>query len=124
MTDILTLLATLAALRDQQAALLDAQDAAIPAPVRRQLRTIAKRFAPELEGLARDLELVEGQVKAAVLQHGASVKGQDLHAVYVSGKAHWNDDALAGYAATHAEIVAFRSEGKPSVTLRPVRKSV
>jgi hypothetical protein len=121
MSDILTMLATLAALRDQQAALLDAQDAAIPAPLRRELRRIAKRFAPDLEQVARDLAHTETHVKEAVLAHGASVQGARLQAVYVQGKAHWDDRALQGFASFHPGMLVFRTVGATSVSLRPVR---
>jgi hypothetical protein len=118
--DILTLLATLATLHAQQTELAAQEAAALPAAVRQRLAANAARFAPARAGIARDITLIEAQVKEAVLAHGASVKGERLQAVYVRGKAHWNDDALCGYAVTHAEIVAFRRVGKPSVTLRTV----
>lgn len=118
--DILTMLAELADLQDEQAALLAAQADAIPHKLRTELTRIAKRFAPDVEKIRTELELLTLQLKAAVIEHGASVKGERLQAVYVSGKAAWNNDALIGYAVTHAEILAFRREGKPSVSLRRV----
>jgi hypothetical protein len=123
MSDILTLLHTLATLRDQQAELAAHEAAALPAAVRRRLAANAARFAPAHAGIARDLALIEGQVKAAVLAHGASVKGERLQAVYVSGKASWDDRALQGFATFHPAILVFRTVGKPSVTLRPVKET-
>ena len=120
MSAMLTLLATLADLRAQQTALAAHEAAALPAAVRQRLAATAARFAPAHAGIARDIALIETQVKAAVLAHGASVKGERLHAVYVSGKASWDDHALLGYAATHQELLQFRTVGKPTVSLRPV----
>lgn len=120
MTDILTMLQTLATLRDEETALRAAQDAALPAPLRRALRTIARQFAPDLARLAGAQARLEAQVKTAVLVHGASVKGARLHAVYVSGKASWDDGGLRGFALVHPALLAFRTIGAPSVSLRTV----
>lgn len=122
MSDVLSLLEVLADLQAQQAAIRAAQAVALPAHARRQLAAVEARFAPELAAVAAELALVESQVKAAVLAHGASVRGQRLHAVYVSGKAHWDDRALHGYAVEHPAVLACRSEGRPSVTLRRVQE--
>ncbi len=120
MADILTLLAALAELRDEQDALLRAQADAIPTKLRAELARIAKRFAPDLEHVATELELRTVQVKAAVLAHGASVKGDRLQAVYVAGRPAWDDRGLRGFALVHPEVLGFRTEGAPSVTLRAV----
>lgn len=123
MPDILTMLEALADLHAQQLAIRQAQAVALPARVRAQLAAVEARFAPELDAVAAELALVEQQVKAAVLEHGASVKGARLHAIYVSGKPSWDDHALLGYALIHDEILTCRSVGKPSVTLRRVGDS-
>ncbi len=121
MPDILTLLEVLADLHAQQAAIRAAQAVALPVRLRERLAEVEARFAPELAAVARELALVERQVKDAVLAHGQSVKGARLQAVYIHGRPSWNDDLLAGYAvAGHTEIWAFRTLGKPSVTLRQV----
>ena len=86
MTDIPALLTALAALRDQHAAILAAQEAHLPASVRKAMAANAARFAPEL----------------ATMQLGLT---------------------LQGYAATHAELLAFRSIGTPSVSLRSVKET-
>ncbi len=121
MPDILTQLAALAALQDEQAALLAAQSAALPAALRRQLTRIGKCFAPDLERVASSISVATTQVKAAVLQHGASVKGDRLQAVYVAGRPAWDDAGLRGFALVYPDVLVFRSPGTPSVTLRQVR---
>lgn len=122
--DILTQLQTLAVLQDEHDALLKAQDEAIPQRLRTELARIAKRFAPDLDRVTSELELLELQVKAAVLMHGASVKGQRLQAVYVAGRPQWDHRMLVGYATVHHEVLSFCKLGKPSVTLRTVTEKV
>jgi hypothetical protein len=118
--DILSQLNELAALQAQQSALQAAERQALPTYLRQRLDKIAARFAPEHQECARAITHVTREVKAAVLAHGASVKGEKLHAVYVPG--HWLCDthALAGYALDHPEVLLCGAVSEPSVTLRQV----
>jgi hypothetical protein len=118
--DILTMLEALADLQAQQAAIRQAQAVALPAHVRLELAAVEARFAPELQAVGAELALVEAQVKAAVIQHGQSVKGSRLHAIFLAGRVTWKTDKLEGFAAIHPEVLSLRSVGQPSVTLRPV----
>ncbi|MCG3145996.1 MAG: hypothetical protein HONDAALG_03775 [Gammaproteobacteria bacterium] len=52
---------------------------------------------------------------------GATVKGAALSAVYAKGRVSWDNKALEGYAVAHPELLAFRSEGAPSVSIRGVK---
>jgi len=58
------------------------------------------------------------QVKTEVVAHGASVKGAFLHAVFANGRVSWDNKKLDGYSKAHPEILDFRKEGAPSVSLR------
>ena len=122
MTDIPSLLQALADLRLQEAALLARKAAALPASVRKALAANEARFAPELATVQLGRTVLESDIKTAVLAHGASVQSAGIQAVYISGRVSWNDDALLGYASTHAELMAFRTLGTPSVSLRTVKE--
>lgn len=73
-----------------------------------------------------ELETAAEQVKADIvtltLGNGETVKGNTHMAVWSKPSAKWNDDALKGYAVTHPEILPFRSVGKPSVSVRTIKK--
>jgi hypothetical protein len=120
MSDVLSLLEMLADLLAQQLAIRQAQAVALPARVQQQLAAVEARFAPELAAVAAELALVEQQVRAAVLEHGASVKGARVHAIFLAGRVTWNTDKLEGFAAIHPAVLSLRSVGKPSVTIRKV----
>lgn len=95
-----------------------ARKAAIPAEVAAELAVIDLEFAPALdEAEAKIAELTE-QIKAAVAQHGATVKTEGVQAVYSKPKITWDARALDGYAMNHPELLVFRKEGKPSVSIR------
>jgi hypothetical protein len=117
--DILTRLDQLADLYTRQEGLRLAREAALPPALKKLLQKLEERFGPQQAILEREAEHLVADIKAAVIAHGASVKGARLHAVYVSGKPSWDGRALQGYAAAgHTEILLFRGQGKPSVTIR------
>lgn len=62
----------------------------------------------------------ERELKALVLESGASVKGNVVQAVFTKGRVSWDTRALDGYAAGHPEVAQFRKQGEPSVSIRPL----
>jgi hypothetical protein len=120
MNDICSLLDRLATLLDQEEALRAEQHAALPAKLRAELVRIATRYADKLAHVENELELQTLLVRTAVLEHGASVKGERLHAVYAGGKATWNDAKLQGFAVEHPALLQLRTVGKASVSIRKV----
>ena len=124
MTPIVTQLDALAALQARHARLqadhTAARLAALPARVRQRLQELDAYYAADLATLERELAAATTLIKAAVLEHGHSIRGERLQAVYVQGKASWDDSALQGYSLVHPEILRCRTVGKASVQLRKV----
>ena len=85
------------------------------------LAAIDLEYAPMIEEAEARCAALEQQVKAAVLAHGATVKGARVQAVYIKGRVTWDAKALDGYAVEHPELFAFRKEGAPSVSIRTVK---
>ncbi len=63
---------------------------------------------------------IRDTIKTAVLEHGETVKGERLQAVWCKGRVSWDIKALEGYAAAHPEILSLKSEGQPTVQFRKV----
>lgn len=95
-----------------------ALEAATPVEVRQALADIEAEYEPMLEAAAAKANELTAAIKAAVTQHGASVKGSRAKAVFTKGRVTWNTDALDGYVVDHPELLAFRKPGKPSVSIR------
>lgn len=72
----------------------------------------------DIDRLQEQIQTLEDEIKAEVLVLGASVKGMDLQAIYSEGRVSWDDRGLCGYALGVPAILQFRTEGKPSVSLR------
>lgn len=95
-----------------------AMEAATPVEVRQALADIEAEYEPMLEAAAAKANELTAAIKAAVTEHGASVKGSRAKAVFTKGRVTWDAKALDGYALRVPELFAFRSEGKPSVSIR------
>lgn len=113
---------TLAEYQSQRdAAMLEKQsliDAIYTAEIKAHVAEIEAEFSAKTEGVTENIAALEAEIKQAVLEHGASVKGSLFHAVFAKGRVSWDTKSLDGYAAAHPELLSFRKEGEPSVSLR------
>jgi hypothetical protein len=94
---------------------------------------ILKQIQPELDALDAEYKLVlkaaeeniaalENEIKTDVLLYGESVSGGMYRACYVQGRVSWDNDGMTSYAASHPDVLQFRKQGQPSVSLRVVNK--
>ena len=88
--------------------------------IKQQLADIDLEFMDQEETVKELIALAREQVKAAVILHEASVRGERMTAVYTRPRSSWDGRKLVGYAQAHPEILAFRSFGAPSVSFRKV----
>ena len=103
------------------------------AELRAERIVIAEPFDNQIMGLEMERDIataaivgkeasLEENIQAAVAEQQKTVKGDALQAVYTKGRVKWNARGLAGYAVAHPEIETFRSVGKPSVSIRKIRR--
>jgi uncharacterized protein involved in exopolysaccharide biosynthesis len=90
----------------------------ILAPVKQQLADLNTEFAPALENLNSSMATVEAQIKQAVLERGASVKGERLQAVYSKPRESVDMKAFSGYCVAHPDARQLLQVGAPSVSIR------
>lgn len=123
--DIKEMLDQLAALRAQYDAATRERDATVATiytpEIKAMVKAVEAEFADRTRVMNVDIAVLEDQIKRAVIAHGATVKGAALSAVYAKGRVSWDNKALEGYAVAHPELLAFRSEGAPSVSIRGVK---
>ncbi len=96
----------------------EAKRAEIMKAVQTQLDDLAAEYEPLIESAEERAAALEAEIKRDVLAHGASVKGSRLYAVFARGRVSWDTKALDAYADTHPEVVEFRKQGDPVVSLR------
>jgi len=73
-----------------------------------------------MDALQSGIDELTAEVKADVLNAGATVKGDYMMAVYNKGRVSWDTKGLDGFAIAHPEMQAFRKVGEPTITLRKV----
>lgn len=89
--------------------------------VKAAISDIEAEFSGKVEAAQANASELEAKIKTAVVDAGATVKGERLQAVYVSPKVTWDAKSLDGYAMAHPELFAFRKEGDASVQIRAVK---
>ncbi len=111
-----------------EAAILARQHAMIGWPKRAQLdvlmeqvAALAKEEADYLQTYSDVSTAIEQQVRESVLNTRETVRGISLMVVYTKGRVTWDTKALDGYATGHPELLPFRKEGDPSVSIRVLK---
>lgn len=97
------------------------KDEAVPLDVRQRLADIDEEFETLIQSARMHYDEAEAAVKQVVAEHGQTVKGQFLQAVWSKPRITWDAKALDGYALNHPELFAFRSESRPSVSIRAIK---
>jgi phage host-nuclease inhibitor protein Gam len=92
------------------------------AEIKARMAEIEEEFSGKIEAVNEKIAALEAEIKKDVIEHGASVKSSTLHAVFSKGRVSWDTKSLDGYAAAHPELLAFRREGEPSVSIRVVKE--
>ncbi len=98
------------------------RDALIPEEIKAQLRDLELEQAAQAQAIDANIVELEAEVKRAVIAAGASVKGARLHAVLVKGRVTWDTKGVEGFALAHPELMCYRREGDPSVSIRGIGK--
>jgi len=98
----------------------EAIDAIITPEIKKNLALLDEQFKNETDTLQSRINVLDLDIRTAVKKLGTSIKGSKLHAVWNKGRVTWNTKTLDGYAAGHPEIAQFRTEGEPTISIRPV----
>ena len=96
----------------------EAMKAAYPPELKKILEDIEVEFEGRTEVVNEKIATLEKEIKVDVLEHGTTIKGTHLQAVWNKGRVSWNTKALDGYLVAHPELESLRKQGKPSVTIR------
>jgi len=88
------------------------------AEIKSRMAEIEAEFTGKTEAVNENIAALEAEIKQAIITHGASVKGSVFHAFFAKGRVSWDTKSLDGYATAHPELLTFRKEGEPSVSIR------
>jgi hypothetical protein len=93
-------------------------DKAIPQEVKDHIEDIKAEIQPKLDRISQEIQLYEGRLKEYVLTVQGTLKGEHHMVVWSKGRTSWDTKSLEGYAKAHPELLVFKTEGNPSVSIR------
>lgn len=92
----------------------------IPPEIRARLEEIEAEFAGRAEAVSTNIELLEIEIREDVLDCQKSTSGSFLQAVWNRGRSGWDSHGLEQYASDHPEILSYRRQGEPYISIRKI----
>lgn len=90
--------------------------------VQAELDALEMEYKPVLDATEENIAALENEIKTDVLLYGESVSGGMYRASYTQGRVSWDNEGMSKYAALHPDVLQFRKQGQPVVSLRVVSK--
>jgi len=88
--------------------------------IQAELDALDSEYRPVLESVEENIATLENEIKTDVLLYGESVSGGSYRASYTQGRVSWDNEGMTKYAAAHPDVLQFRKQGQPIVSLRIV----
>jgi hypothetical protein len=95
-------------------------DMVITPELKARLAEIDTQFDPSNDVIETGIDALITEIKADVIQAGASVKGTHCHAIYTKGRVSWDSKMLEGMAILIPQINDAKKTGEPSVSIRKI----
>lgn len=96
--------------------------AAILKQVQAELDALDLEYKPILDATEENIATLENEIKTDVLLYGESISGGSYRATFTRGRVSWDNEGISKYAESHPDVLQFRKQGQPIVTLRVVNK--
>ena len=91
--------------------------------IQSELDALDSEYKPVLEAAEENIATLENEIKTEVLLYGESISGGMYRASYTQGRVSWDNEGMTKYAASHPDVLQFRKQGQPIVSLRVVNKA-
>ena len=88
--------------------------------VQAELDALDFEYKPILDATEENIAALENEIKTDVLLYGETISGGSYRASYTQGRIAWDNEGMTRYAAAHPEVLQFRKQGQPIVSLRVV----
>ena len=90
--------------------------------IQAELDALDSEYKPVLEAVEENIAVLENEIKTDVLLYGESISGGSYRASYTQGRVSWDNQGMTKYAASHPDVLQFRKQGQPIVSLRVVNR--
>jgi hypothetical protein len=91
--------------------------------IQAELDALDAEYKPVLEAAEENIAALENEIRTEVLLYGESVSGGSYRASYTQGRVSWDNEGMTKYAASHPDVLRFRRQAQPIVSLRVVNKN-
>jgi len=98
----------------------EAKRAEILKQIQAELDALDSEYRPVLESVEENIATLENEIKTDVLMYGESISGGSYRASYTQGRVSWDNEGMIKYAASHPDVLQFRKQGQPIVSLRVI----
>jgi hypothetical protein len=86
--------------------------------VQEELDALEVEFKPALDAAEENTAALEAEIRNDTLLRGESLRGSAYQAVYMKGRVSWDAAGMNEYARDHPDVLRYRKEGQPAVSLR------
>ncbi len=99
----------------------EAKRAEILKTVQNDLEVLEAEYTPIVQEMRDGIAKLKAEIKNDVLLNGSTIRSSRYKAVYMRGRVTWDTKGITKYAEVNPEIMKFRRQGRPSVSIRSVR---
>ena len=90
----------------------------MPPEIKQAVEDVNAEFADKETAVRANMAELESQVKTAVINEGATVKGGVLQAVFNKGRVSWDSRKLEGLMIAFPKLEEARKQGDPYVAIK------
>jgi hypothetical protein len=85
-----------------------------------KLDEIETEYSEKGKGLSENIEKLEIVIRTETQQLGKSISSSGYIAMWSKGRITWDNKGLTSYSAKHPEILEYKREGEPIVSIRKI----
>jgi len=95
-------------------------DQVLTPEIKARLEEIEAEFAGRLQAVDENITALEGEIRQAVIQHGETVRGSFLRAIWHKGRVTWDTQGMERFSRAHPEVLAYRKQGEPFISITKI----
>ena len=86
--------------------------------IKAKIDEVETEFKQQEDIISKTIDSLESEIKADTTKFGATVKSSSFMAVWSKGRITWDTKGLTSFAGSHPEVLEYKREGKPIVSVR------
>jgi hypothetical protein len=87
-----------------------------------KIQEIESEYSEKEKGIGEKIDVLEVEIKSDTIKFGQTVKASGFIAMWSKGRVTWDNKGLSTYSTTHPEILEFKKEGEPIISIRRIQE--